>query len=88
MGLVVSGPRDNLGLRTSASVLVLLDFIHPLKYESIFFLNLQFLEHFSRAAVANRKTRQSGCAVAKVWVVHPVLAALWLCSPLQGGIFS
>lgn len=29
MGLVVSGPQDTLGLRTSASLLVLLDFIRP-----------------------------------------------------------
>lgn len=48
MGLVGSGPRETLGLRTSASVLVLLDFIHPLKFESLFFLNLQFLKRFSR----------------------------------------
>lgn len=48
MGLVGSGPRDTLSLRTSASLLVLLDFIHPLKFESRFFSNLQFLKHFSR----------------------------------------
>lgn len=33
MGLVVSGPGDNLHLRTGASLLVLLDLCVPLKFQ-------------------------------------------------------